>query len=90
MHTYPAENPVTVEAAAIRAWSEGRTIFVELHDGRTLGFPADHFRILALATDEKLAKVELEVSGYALRWEELDEDIKVPAILAGRFQLPPK
>ena len=28
-------------------------------------------------------------STLALRWEELDEDITVPAIVAGRFQLPP-
>lgn len=90
MNTYPAEHPVTVEAAAIRAWSEGRTIFMELHDGRTVGFPADRFRILAIATEEQLSKVELEVNGYALRWEELDEDITVPGILAGRFQLPQK
>lgn len=90
MNTYPAEHPVTPEAAALRAWSEGRTIYMELHDGRTIGFPADRFRILARASDEQLSKVELEVNGYALRWEELDEDITVPGILAGRFQLPPK
>jgi hypothetical protein len=30
------------------------------------------------------------VNGFALRWEELDEDITVPGILAGRFELPPK
>ena len=30
------------------------------------------------------------VDGYALRWEERDEDITVPGILAGHFQLPRK
>jgi hypothetical protein len=30
------------------------------------------------------------VNGFALRWEELDEDITVPGILSGRFELPPK
>ena len=34
-------------------------------------------------------KVVLELNGYALRWEELDEDITVPGVVAGRFQLPP-
>jgi hypothetical protein len=34
--------------------------------------------------------VTIEVNGFALRWEELDEDITVPGILAGRFELPPK
>jgi hypothetical protein len=27
-------------------------------------------------------------NGYALRWEELDEDISVGGIVAGNFQLP--
>jgi len=26
--------------------------------------------------------------GYALRWENLDEEITVPGIVAGNFQLP--
>jgi hypothetical protein len=32
----------------------------------------------------------LELDGYALRWEALDEDLTVPGVVAGRFQLPPK
>ena len=90
MSTITDEPHLVVEPAAVRAWAEGRTIFIELHDGRTIGFPADRFRILAAATEEHLARVQVEVSGYALRWDELDEDITVPGIVAGRFQLPPK
>lgn len=78
------------EPAAIRAWSEGRTIFVELYDGRIVGFPADRFKILSQASEQQLAAVTIELDGYALRWEELDEDITVPGIVSGRFQLPPK
>ncbi len=84
------ERRLTVEPAALRAWAEGRTIFVELHDGRIVGFPADRFRLLAAASEQQLARVKVEVNGYALRWEELDEDITVPGIVAGHFQLPPK
>ena len=58
-------------------------------DGRIIGFPGDRFRILKEATNDQLAAVKLEVNGYALRWEELDEDITVPGIIAGSFQLPP-
>jgi hypothetical protein len=32
--------------------------------------------------------VTLELGGYALRWEKLDEDITVPGVVAGHFQLP--
>ena len=78
----------STEPAALRAWSEKRTIFIELHDGRTIGFPADRFKILSRASEQQLAAVSIELNGYALRWEELDEDLTVPGIVAGRFQLP--
>jgi hypothetical protein len=87
MSTITNEPQLVVEPAAVRAWAHGRTIYIELHDGRTIGFPADRFRILSSATEEQLARVQIEVNGYALRWEELDEDITVPGIVAGRFQL---
>ena len=87
MSSIKAETRTTVEPAAIRAWADGRNIYVELTDGRTIGFPADRFRILKEATDEQLKMVKLRLDGYALRWEELDEDITVPGIVSGNFQL---
>jgi hypothetical protein len=80
---------MTIEPVAIRAWAEERMIYVELSDGRIIGFPGDRFCILKQATNEQLAAVTVEVNGYALRWEELDEDITVLGIIAGHFQLPP-
>lgn len=82
------EKESSVEPAAINAWAEGRRIFVELTDGRIISFPADRFRLLKAASDDQLKKVELRLNGYALRWEELDEDITVPGIVAGKFELP--
>lgn len=77
-----------VEPAAIRAWVEGRFVYLELTDGRILGFPAGRFKALRDATDAQLNKVELRLDGFAMRWEELDEDITVPGIIEGRFELP--
>ena len=77
----------TAEPAALKVWIEERTIFIELTDQRIIGFPADRFRILHKASDEQLKDVELCLNGYALRWEELDEDLTVPGIVAGNFQL---
>ena len=74
--------------AALRAWVARRIIYIELTDGRIVGFPADRFRILSQASDDALHEVQVQVGGYALRWENLDEDITVPGILSGRFQLP--
>lgn len=88
MTTTRVDPTATTEPAAVRVWTEGRTVYLELHDGRIVGFPANRFRLLANATDEQLTKVEIELNGHALRWEELDEDITVPGILEGRFQLP--
>ena len=90
MSTITAELGLAVEPAAMRAWAEGRIIYMELHDGRIVGFPVDRFRLLAGATEDQLARVQVELNGYALRWEDLDEDITVPGIVAGHFQLPPK
>ena len=73
---------------AVRAWAVDRMIFIELTDGRQIGFPADRFRLLHDASDKQIAAVSLRLSGSALRWAELDEDITVRGIVEGRFQLP--
>ena len=82
------ENIQIAEPIAINAWSIGRTIFIELTDGRNISFPADRFKILTKATDEELKEVTVRLNGFALRWENLDEDITVKGIIAGNFQLP--
>lgn len=74
---------------AVRAWAEGRRIFLKLTDGRIFGFPADRFIRLRDASDAQLKKVSLRLNGYALRWDKLDEDITVPGIVAGHFELSP-
>ncbi len=77
-----------VEPAALRVWAEEKTVFKELTDGRIIGFPADRFAILKTAGEGRLGEVTPRLNGYALRWESLDEDITVPGIVAGHFELP--
>ncbi|MCF7963949.1 DUF2442 domain-containing protein [Methylobacter sp. Wu8] len=79
---------IEIEPVAIKAWAEKRMIYLELTDGRIIGFPADRYRILSQASENQLQQVQIEVDGYALRWEELDEDLTVAGVMAGRFQLP--
>ena len=55
---------------------------VELSDGRILGIPLAWFPRLQDATREQLESYELSSCG--LHWEELDEDISVAGLLAGR------
>jgi hypothetical protein len=77
-----------LEHCATRVWVTGRIVFVELTDGRQIGFPATRFRLLRDANEEQLKQVALRANGTALRWEELDEDISVSGIIEGNFQLP--
>jgi len=88
MSSTTPESTLRSEPAAVRTWAEGRTVFLELVDGRIFGFPADRFKILSTASDEEIQEVSLQLNGYALRWENLDEDITVPGVVAGHFQLP--
>ncbi len=89
MNSTSREEQFVAEPLAIRAWTEARKIYVELTDGRIIGFPADRFKLLKDASDEELKEVTLRLNGFALRWENLDEDITVRGIIAGNFQLPP-
>ena len=75
-------------ARATRVWVVGRMVFVDLIDGRQLGFPADRYKIMRDASDEALSEVVLRLDGRALRWPALDEDLSVQGVVAGRFQLP--
>lgn len=79
---------VDLDPRALSVWVKDRMVFIELTDGRLIGFPADRFRLLANATDAALSRVDLCLNGAALRWEALDEDISVRGIVEGRFQLP--
>lgn len=73
---------------AIKVYAIQRAIHIELIDGRVISFPADRFKILSQASDEQLREVTLRLNGFALRWDNLDEDITVKGIIAGNFQLP--
>ncbi len=58
------------------------SFWVDLEDGRTLGVPLAWFPRLLHATPDQRAQVEMSRSG--LHWEEIDEDISIAGLLAGR------
>jgi uncharacterized protein DUF2442 len=58
------------------------TMWVELSDGRTLGMPLAWFPRLLRATPLQRERVELSRTG--LHWEEIDEDISLAGLIAGR------
>jgi Protein of unknown function (DUF2442) len=58
------------------------SMWLDLSDGRTLGVPLAWFPRLLSATPEQRAAVGISTRG--LHWEEIDEDISVEGLLAGR------
>lgn len=57
-------------------------LIVDLEDGRTLGIPLAWYPRLLHGTPEHREKVE--ISAVGLHWEELDEDISIAGLIAGR------
>lgn len=70
----------SVKAIAVRF--DDYSLYVDLSDGRMIGVPLAWFPRLLHATPERRAKCVLSSNG--LHWEDLDEDISVEGLLAGR------
>src|SRR5438876_7969275 len=64
------------------------SMWVELTDGRVLGVPLAWFPRLLHATAAQRERVELSRSG--LHWNDLDEDISIAGLLAGRGDMTRK
>ena len=74
---------MTISATAVRF--DEHTMWLDLIDGRTLGVPLAWFPRLLHAGPEARARVEIGWVG--LHWENLDEDISIAGLLAGRSDL---
>lgn len=57
-------------------------MWVELNDGRTIGVPLAWYPRLLAATPDQLAQYELSPNG--IHWDDLDEDLSIEGLLAGR------
>jgi Protein of unknown function (DUF2442) len=57
-------------------------MWVELDDGRTLGIPLAWYPRLLHGTPAQ--RNQLSISPSGLHWEDLDEDISIAGLLAGR------
>src|ERR1035437_3023375 len=77
----------TVEIATALAENESvtaDTLSVELSDGRTLAVPLAWYPRLLDASAEERQHWRLIARGGGIHWEDLDEDISVAGLLAGR------
>jgi hypothetical protein len=71
---------MTISATTVRF--DEHTMWVDLTDGRTLGVPLAWFPRLLHATPAQRDQVEMSRTG--LHWDEIDEDISIAGLLAGR------
>ena len=76
-------NTLVCDALAKQVRFDEDTMWVVLADGRTLGVPLAYFPRLLNATPEERAKYVVSGGGTGLHWDDLDEDISVPALLLG-------
>lgn len=60
------------------------TIAVDLTDGRTISAPITWYPRLAHGTPEERSRWRLIGGGAGIHWPDLDEDISVAGLLAGR------
>ena len=60
------------------------TLSVNLSDGRTISVPLAWFPRLLHATQQERDNWRFVGKGHGVHWEDLDEDISVEGLLAGR------
>ena len=71
---------MTISATAVRF--DEHMMWVDLTDARTLGVPLAWFPRLLNASPA--ARQRVEIGRIGLHWEDLDEDISIAGLLAGR------
>ena len=72
----------TVYAKSIAVTDDA--LAAELDDGRTISVPLSWYPRLVHATDEERNNWELIGRGMHVHWPDLDEDLSVEGLLAGR------
>lgn len=73
---------MTISARATAVRFDDYMMWVDLEDGRNLGIPLAWFPRLLHGTPAQ--RDEVSISAIGLHWEELDEDISIAGLLAGR------
>ena len=72
-------------ARHVRYDSKSGLVIIELTSGAFFGFPARASRWLRDASQEELANVEVSPGGDGLRWDRIDVDLSVPALIQNSF-----
>jgi hypothetical protein len=79
IYTKPGTNP-----RAIHVGIADDKLTVDLADGRTVIVPLDWYPRLLIGSDRERDNWHLLGDGYAVEWPDLDEQIDIEGLLAGR------
>lgn len=60
------------------------TLTVDLEDGRTISVPIAWYPRLAYGTPAERSNFQISSAGYGIHWPDLDEDIGIEGLLAGK------
>jgi hypothetical protein len=73
--------PKISEALASDVWFDPDSLHIRLLDGRELSVPLEWFPKLRNASGKQRDKWRLIGRGIGIHWDDLDEDISIPALL---------
>jgi hypothetical protein len=76
-------NTLTSEPLATGLRFEADVMWFDLADGRQLGVPLAYFPRLLRASPAERSRFTISGGGTGIHWDDLDEDISVPALLMG-------
>lgn len=76
---------ITPPLAALRCWMQGRRVYLQINERRSISFPTSKYDQLAYAPQVELEKISLHDEGRVVQWENLNEVIKVEDVASNRF-----
>ena len=76
-------NTLVADPVATRVRFDTDNMWIDLADGRQLGVPLAYFPRLLNADPKQRDQCVISGGGTGLHWDDLDEDISVPALLMG-------
>lgn len=82
--------PSAPRLAALRCRMQGRRVYLEINERRTISFPTSKYDKLAYASQVELEKIHLHDGGRVIRWESLDEEIQVEDVAHSRYIHTPR
>jgi hypothetical protein len=76
--------------AALRCRMQGRRVYLEINEHRSISFPTSKYDKLVYAPQVELEKIHLHDAGRVVRWESLDEEIQVEDVANQRYIHTPR